>query len=208
MPNVPGKYTSAVQEGEAGSRVSQSVAAPVTAPLNAFGHLRDWWSRTSAVSHVIAAILAAGASAATIWVSVKPEPAVKFTPLVWAPSDCARSEPLVGLGSCAELRALPWLRAQILHLRAAKVPGYVDLHGQIELRTAAHQGQPHWILFLSADGAKGWNLGVGYNAKTGAKDGVLRLYHAGAPAAPGAKIDADGQWWIQDERLEWRRVSE
>jgi len=159
------------------------------------------WRQATAIAGVVAA-------AAGVYSVAKPDPPPRFVGLLWGPSDCKSEEPLVGLGTCGETRTLSWLRAQILRLKSMAVPGYAQLPGEIELKPIAHRGERNWILNLAAGGLEGWSLGVGYDAATGAKDGLLRIYRAGAtqPWAPATRIDVDGQWWFEKSEGKWLKA--
>jgi hypothetical protein len=165
---------------------------------------------------MIAGILAAGASAATIFSLLKPEPTPPPAPpparqaLLWGPADCNKPEPMVAVGSCSNLVSLNWLRGKMHLLRAARVPGFAELPEDFLLSTAEYHGRPNWLLYATARGERLSLIGVGYNAEKQSKDGALRLYPAqgGKAISPAAQPDVDGGWWLRQPAEDWRLLNE
>lgn len=160
------------------------------------------WEMVAAISAVVGAV-------AAVWPFVKLDPPPKFVQLLWKPSDCGDTEPLVGIGTCSEIRTLAWLRSQVLGFRSCGVPGYSDLQGTIDLRPVAHRGQANLIVRLAAGGIDRWVLGIGYDAKHGVKDGGLRLYRwtETNQMGPVMRLEADGSWWLDDGDGRLRKAS-
>lgn len=153
----------------------------------------------------IAAVLAAGASVATIVSVLKSEPAPLRQKLMWAPADCGSATPMVGVGSCSNLVSLDWLRGKMHLLRAAKVAGFAELPEDFLLRTEEYHGKPDWLLYATAHGQRQWLVGVGYDAETESKDGALRLYtmQSRKPSTPAAQLDVNGDWWLRQPSGDW-----
>ena len=135
-------------------------------------------------------------------------PPPKFTPLLWVPAICGRTDPGVGYGSCAEVRGVLWLQGQMNVLRAAGVRGFADLPAEMPLEFANSGDRENLLLYVRI-GRQRLAVGVGYELETNSQDGCLHLYHPlGAPRSAKACVDTDGQWWAQDEHGgSYRRVA-
>jgi hypothetical protein len=123
---------------------------------------------------------------------------VPLVELKWAPSDCGESEVGIGIDGCVERRPLPWLRSALGTLRDAKVRGFSTLPRDLDLRTEAYAGKEDWLLrAVGSDGRPSYNVFIGYNITSGAKDGCLSLGNATKALSPSACMDRSGTWWIR-----------
>jgi hypothetical protein len=128
-----------------------------------------------------------------------PATSVKLATLIWAPADCPQDPtPSVRIDTCAEHRQLPWLQRQMASLRSAKVEGFANLPEAFELIPGEYNGQKDWVLKVRMnDGTEPYNVGVGYNILSGAKDGCLSLVQHGQLVSAFACMDKSGHWWIE-----------
>jgi hypothetical protein len=124
--------------------------------------------------------------------------AVSLVVFKWAPSDCPDDPgtPL-RIDTCQEQRTLNWLRARLAELRNAKVEGFRELPASFDLVPADAYGKKDWSLRLMSGSEHVYNVGVGYNVKSGAKDGCLSLTWKGKALTPSACMDKSGQWWVR-----------
>jgi hypothetical protein len=121
---------------------------------------------------------------------------ISLAALKWAPADC-KDQPgaPVRIDGCAEQRALSWLKTHLEKLRNARLEGFRDLPAVFELRVADAYGNKDWALHVMAGAEHLYNVGVGYNIKSGAKDGCLSLTRNGKALSPSACMDKSGDWW-------------
>jgi hypothetical protein len=121
---------------------------------------------------------------------------VSLAALKWAPTDCTDQPGApVRIDGCAEQRALSWLKTALETLRDAKLEGFRDLPAMFELRVADAYGKKDWALRVMSGVEHLYNVGVGYNIKSGAKDGCLSLTRNGKAQSPSACMDKSGEWW-------------
>jgi len=114
----------------------------------------------------------------------------------WAPGDCPDKEGApVRIDDCAERRPLSWLRAALEKLRDARLEGFGDLPASFDLKAADAYGKKDLALHVMSGGQHVYNVGVGYNVKSGAKDGCLSLTQNGKLLSPSVCMDKSGEWW-------------
>ncbi|HYO96594.1 MAG TPA: hypothetical protein VER33_18905 [Polyangiaceae bacterium] len=126
--------------------------------------------------------------------------AVGIARLQWAPADCPTHPGApVRIDRCEETRPLKWLKEQLGILRAAKVRGFDSLPEAFDLVPGEYLGKKDWLLRVRLhDGSEPYNVSVGYNVLSAAKDGCLSLTKRGKPLSPFACMDTSGQWWTQN----------
>lgn len=149
-----------------------------------------------------------GALAVVGWILHQRRPPV-VVPLLWAPSDCRNKEPLIGYGSCGELRDLPWLQSHLNGLSSGRVHGFDGLGLDPRVFSVSYRGKENWLLYIEPRGGGRFVIGVGYDRDTGGKDGCLHLYDTRNRRfrAATACMDKDGSWWASDGWLgTFRRV--
>lgn len=152
---------------------------------------KTWIGIISALAALISALAAFAPKGGNVADHAKPLP----RRLIWAPSDCSMgAEARVALDSCNDSRTLDWLEGEINKLRSEAISGFGVLPKGFRLEASDFGTKVNYRLNVKAkDGTSLFSVGVGYNAKTNAKDGGLHLYKDGGLVAE-AWLLPDGSW--------------
>jgi hypothetical protein len=154
---------------------------------------------TGAIIVVVAMIIAYQTTRPPPDTSSLPKPPANNVAFVWAPTDCPNHlDPGVGVGGCADVRALPWIQGQFNRLRAAHARGFAELPINPRFETKKMGGVENTLLITFDEEGHRVNVGVGFAVEGQSKDGCLHLYASNRTRLGSACMDSGGRWWAED----------